>query len=509
MITTAKIVRVPNTCSLSFYKELGGVPLSLNSCNLGFDHSTFEAYVDKLMKEYEAPGVCVGIIHDGDVIYSKGFGFRDLERKLPVTPETVFGIASVSKSFTALAIMQLAERGALSVEHSVNKYLPDFDLPGAHSENAPKVSIHNLLTHTPGIPPLPSLNYAIIECTEPENADKHDVCEDVSELDKAGDKPSVKDPKGLLRFIANHDYDLLGLPGEYVSYSNDAYGLLGTVIELASGKEYEEYLQDNILKPLGMGHTTTRIEKLKQFPEVTRLYYKDSDDKLCTSQYWQEAPSFTACGFLKSNVRDLLSYVNLYLNNGTLGDKRIASRESISRMVTPYYPYILDRWYGYGFNIRPDYAGVTLIQHSGSLRGVSSNIGYIPEKSIGVVVLSNLTGFPASRVWLGAVNLLLGLPVEHPITQKEICQQPVSRLLKFAGTYSSGEGANIKVTLSGDHLEAKIDSKAYPVHTTGYDTAVVTIRGIENHVKFLFDCFGDVWALRYGSRIILKSPDEK
>ncbi len=469
-----------------------------------FDRSRFEAFTEKLMKEYEAPGVCVGIIHDGNVIYSKGFGMRDLERKLPVTPDTVFGIASVSKSFTALAIMQLAERGMLSVEHSVKKYLQDFDLPGPYSESAPKVTIHNLLTHTAGIPPLPSLTYAIIESTEPDNADKHAV----SQFDVGGEQPSVKNSKGLLKFISSHDYDLLGVPGEYVSYSNDAYGLLGTIIELVSGRKYEEYLQDNILKPLGMSHTTTRVDKLKRFAEVTRLYYKDKDDKLCMSQHWQEAPSFTACGFLKSNVRDLLSYVDLYLKSGTIGGNRIASRESISRMVTPYYPYILDRWYGYGFNIRPGYAGVTLIQHSGSLRGVASNIGYIPEKSIGVVVLSNLTGFPAGRVWLGAVNLLLGLPIEHPITEKEICPQPVSRLLKFVGTYSSGEGANIKIMLSGNQLEAEIDSKAYPVHTTGCDMAVVTIRGIENHIRFLFDSYGDVWALRYGSRTILRSRDE-
>jgi CubicO group peptidase (beta-lactamase class C family) len=479
---------------------LGGVSLSKDNTGF-FDHSTFEAFVDKLMKEYDAPGLCVGIISKGDMIYSKGFGYRNLEQKLPVTEETVFGIASVSKSFSALAIMQLAERGLLSVEHPVKRYLPGFGLPDNSAEW--KVNIHNFLTHTPGIPPLPSLNYGIIESTELDEKDREELSED----ELAPDRPSVEDTEGLLKFIANHDYQLLGRPGQYVSYSNDAYGLLGSIIELVSGKSYEDYLQENILMPLGMAHTTTRVDRIKELPDVTSLYYKDKDDNLCTSEHWQEAPSFTACGFIKSTVRDLLSYLNLYLNNGTVGANCIASPCSISRMVTPYYLYNPDVWYGYGFNIRPDYQGVTLIQHSGSLRGVASNIGYVPEKDFGVVVLCNLSGFPASKVWLGAVNLLLGLPVDNLTIKKEVCPQPVSRLLKFAGTYRSGEGAIIKVQLSEDKLEAEIDSKAYPVETTGWDTAVITVRGIESHVRFLFNPAGDVWALRYGSRIILKADD--
>ena len=149
-----------------------------------------------------------------------------------------------------------------------------------------------------------------------------------------------------------------------------------------------------------------------------------------------------------------------------------------------------------------------MIQHSGSLRGVASNIGYVPEKGIGAVVLCNLTGFPAAKVWLGAINLLLGLPVDNPLVKKEICPQPESQLLKLAGTYRSGEGANIVVRVKDGKLQAEVDDKVYPVETTGPDTAVVTIKQVENHVRFLFDWTGEVWALRYGSRLILKSREE-
>ncbi|HHX10794.1 MAG TPA: beta-lactamase family protein [Firmicutes bacterium] len=479
-------------------------------CNRDFDASKFEAFLKGLMEEYEAPGVAVGIIKDGRVIYSKGFGYRDHEQKLPVTPDTVFGIASVSKSFTALGIMQLAEKRLLAVEHPVKRYLPEFDLPGAESQHAWKITIHNFLTHTAGIPPLPSLTYSILAATKPDNASKEDAEKGKDDEEKpaeAGDRPSILDTGSLLKFMATHDYKLLGAPGEYVSYSNDAFGLLGTIIERVSGQEYEEYLQQNILGPLNMSHTTTRTDTLQNFQDVTRLYYKDKDDLLCVSDNWQEAPPLTACGFVKSNLTDLLAYVSMYLNNGIFQGQRVISPAGISRMVTPYHPYFPERWYGYGFIVRPDYAENTLIQHSGSLRGVASNIGWVPEKGIGAVVLSNLTGFPASKVWLGAVNLLLGLPVDNPLVKKEICPQPESQLLKLAGTYMSGEGANIVVRVKESKLEAEVDSKTYEVDTTGPDTAVVTIKGIENHVRFLFDSSGEAWALRYGSRLILRSRE--
>ena len=467
-----------------------------------FDRGAFESFVDEMMQIHKVPGVCVGIVYKGDVVYVEGFGYRDLENNLPVSGNTVFGIASVTKSFTALAVNQLSEKGLLSIEDPVRKYLPGFNVPDPRF--CGKILIHNFLTHTAGIPPLPSLNYAIIESTRPDEGDESQA----AGCDERRKSFRFKDVDGLCEFIATYEYKLLGAPGEFLSYSNDCFGLLGSIIEKTSGETYEDYLQEHILGPLGMGHTTTRLEKLQEFDEVTRLYYKDADDNLCVSDNWQVAPAFTACGFLKSSVFDLLPYVNLYINRGRANSFQIVSPTSVGRMVTPYYPYNPDQWYGYGFTVRPDYHGVTLVQHSGSLKGVASNIGYVPEKDLGVVVLSNMTGFPASKVWLGAVNLCLGLDVRTPITEKTVVSQPEARLLKFVGTYRSGEGACIRIHMVGDELKATIDSKTYSVEPTGPDTAVIVIEGVDNFIRLLTDCDGTVWALRYGSRIILKAEDD-
>lgn len=501
-----------------------------------FDAAVFESFVAKLIEEHGAPGVVAGVMVGGKVVYCRGFGYRDLEKKLPATPDTVFGIASVTKSFTALSLLQLAERSKLCLHHPVKRYLPEFDLPDPAM--ADRVTIHHFLTHTSGIPPLPSLEYAIAESmaeSEPnlttdsspsrycrardkDGGDERSEDEHGEEVKKSAvregpERPSVSTPEKLMHFIATHDYRLLGAPGEYVSYSNDAFGLLGTIIERVSGEDYETYLQEHVLSPLGMSRTTTRVEALAGFPEVTKLYYRDEQDKIRCTQRWSRAPAFTACGFLKSNVVDLLKYLNMYICGGKVvqpgsdrrGSQRVISEASISRMVTPCYPYPRDVWYGYGFNVRPGYGpGVTLVQHSGSLRGVASNIGFVPERQIGVAVLSNLTGFPSSKVWLGAVNLLLGLPVDHPLVATKEYHETPERMRKLCGRYRSGEGADIKVELKGGEITAQIESKEYPVKLTGPGTACVTIRGVDNHARFLFNPSGEVWAVQYGSRVILK-----
>jgi len=119
-----------------------------------------------------------------------------------------------------------------------------------------------------------------------------------------------------------------------------------------------------------------------------------------------------------------------------------------------------------------------------------------------------MSGFPESKVWLGAVNLFLGLDVETPVTEREIKPQPMDRLVKFVGTYRSGEGACVKLHIVDGEIKATVDSKTYSVYTTGPDTAVIDVDGVDDHIRLLTDYDGKVWALRYGSRVILKETDE-
>ena len=193
--------------------------------------------------------------------YFKGFGTRDLENNRPVTDQTVFGLASVTKSFTALAIMQLAERGLLSPQDPVTKYLPEF---GISQFDANAVTIEHLITHTAGIPPLPTLGYSIRGNTERDLAPKSD------EQEKPF--PRIDTIEQLLDYIAKGEYKMLGAAGSYLSYSNDTYGLLGEIIKSVSGQPYEEYVRQHILQPLGMSRSTFELDEIKAWDEIGRAH---------------------------------------------------------------------------------------------------------------------------------------------------------------------------------------------------------------------------------------------
>ena len=472
-----------------------------------FPAQQFEEFVSSVMAEHKMPGVAVSVVSGGEVIYKKGFGYRDQERGLPVTPNTMFGVASVTKSFTALAIMQLAEEGKLSLQDPIQKHVPGFDLPGGAGD---KVTIHHFLTHTSSLPPLPSLGYSIRGNTKPDpdaaEAAKSDP--DKSEPDKAEPvRPllPMDTYDELLGYLRNGDFALLGKPGEYCSYSNDGYGLLGAVVENASGVTYQEYVQKRILDPLMMSRSTLSLDWALERADVTTLYYKNEDQEIKHSANWQVAPPFLACGWLKSTVTDLANYLCMHAGGGVLGGRRLLSPDGIRTMRGQHHPYSRDRYYGYGLSNLAGYHGVTLVEHSGGLKGVSSNIGYVPEERIGVAVLCNLSGAPSGKVWLGAINLMLGLPVDTPRSVYRKDPWPEAELAKRTGKFKSGEGAEITVAAEEGKLMATVGKEKHEILRDSADFGVVTMNGQESEARFHFGEGGDLWAMGWGGRIIRKA----
>ena len=470
-----------------------------------FPAKEFEEFVKGVMAEHKIPGVSVSVIDRGEVIYKKGFGYRDEERGLPVTPSTIFGVASVTKSFSALAIMQLAESGRLSLQDPVRKYIPGFDLPGGGGGKA--VTIHHFLTHTASLPPLPTLGYSIRGNTkpDPETAAKEDPEKDA---DKSAEPENPMQPINtydeLTAFIRNGDFKLLGKPGEYCSYSNDGYALLGVIIEAASGEEYEDYMRKHILSPLEMGRSNFDLEWLHKRADVTHLYYKDEDQNIKHSSNWQVAPPFVPCGWLKSTVTDLANYLCMHAGGGVLGGRRLLSPGGIATMRGQHAPYSRDRSYGYGLSSLRDYHGVTLVEHSGGLKGVASNIGYVPEEHVGVAVLTNLSGAPSGMIWLGAVNLLLGLPVDTLRSEYRREPWPEAELLPRTGKFVSGEGAKITIAAEEGKLMASIAKEKHEILRDTAEFGVVTVKGQDTEVRFRFGADGKLWAVGWGGRIIHK-----
>ncbi|MBX5476970.1 MAG: beta-lactamase family protein, partial [Clostridia bacterium] len=336
----------------------------------------YEEYGRKLLEPYGTPGASVAIAEDGRMTYHHGFGYRDAEERLPITPDTVFGIGSITKSFTAMCIMKLQEAGKLSVYDPVVRYLPEFRTPDP--ELTRQMTIHHFLTHTSGLPPLPSLMRALARSMrEDPDVDQPEARKRIEEAEP------VDTYEQLLECIANTPFELLGPPGEFFSYSNDAYALLGAIVARVSGQSFTEYLRKEILEPAGMTSTTMDVPEGPAFPDVSSLYIekeKDGKEWIKKSPVWWQAPAMDAAGFLRSSARDMLRYLEIFRTGGRVGDRRILSEESVREMTAPRVQVSPTMYYGYGLMITPDYHGVTLVEHGGNVKGVSAYMSVVPER---------------------------------------------------------------------------------------------------------------------------------
>lgn len=456
----------------------------------------YERYAAGVLERYGAPGMAVAVARDGRIIYEAGLGWRDREKRLPATPDTIFGIGSVTKSFTCMAIMQLVDEGRLSVDDPVVRYLPEFSVPNRAYRDA--ITIHHFMTHTSGLPPLPSLGYALARSLE-----RDPQAARLRGHRHVQNPPVIIDTaEQLLEFIAQHDFELLGPPGAVFSYSNDAYALLGTIIERVSGQRYEDFVTRRILEPLGMTRSTFDAGALATMEPVTTLYAQSpGDDQVFAAPVWWDAPAMTAAGFLRSTVQDLLKYMEVYRRNGTVNGERILSPGSVARMTRPYVRFAPGQYYGYGLMVAPNYRGLTLVEHGGNIKGVAAWVGVVPEADVTAAVLLNMTGVPASDLMLSAMNAPLGLPLETRRVQYPDWQPEPGQVDPLLGTYRSGEGMEVTFGRDDAGLYARLDGRRHPARLVAPRLAVIRVKDAEEPVEFLVEG-GVARAVAYHLRIL-------
>lgn len=397
-----------------------------------------EDFVLEKMGETRLPGLSLALIQDGEVVYRRGFGFRDLEQGLPATPRTLFGIGSVTKSFTCLAIMQLQEKGLLSVDDPVDRYVPLEVRPGGEV-----IRLRHLMSHSSGIP---ALAYA-------EATIRHRQGSSDRWLPLGG-------YEDMLRFVNGAGGWTQGRPGERWFYLNEGYVLLGSVIERVSGQPYQDYIRDRILTPLGMMRSYFGRADVEGDGDAATPYLITKDKTHLRGQYLYGR--VTSDGGLVSNVEDMASYVMMYLSGGMGPNGRLVEADSLRAMQTPVVPLPLRRgehraspptgYYGYGLSIYPDFFGHTLVGHGGSVLVSTAYMAFVPERGIGTVMLANGSGYPMQHFAYCAIALMLG---EDPWRVPGL---RVERLLdRLAGTYETYQktfGASVR--RAGDFLVLEI-----------------------------------------------------
>ena len=438
------------------------------------DWTAFEEYVDQVMKEDHIVGAAVAIANGKEVLYAKGFGVKNVASGEPVTPGTIFGCASVSKSFTAVAITQLADQSKLSVDDPVVKHIPEFRLIG--EEDMDDVKVRHLLSHTTGLPPMRRR-------------------EDVTGFEKH------------VEYLATEQYELLGEPGEYFSYANDAFLLNGFIIQRLSGQLYRRYMTGHVLDAIGMNRSTYNLEELQKLSDVSTPYVYNKKTGQHEEKPWPVLGTYEVGGGVRSCVVDLMKYGQVYLNGGVAaGGQGIVSRKGLEKMRRPVYQVGRKTHYCLGLQVTPGYAGkgITLVEHGGGQPGVSSNFGFVPEEGITVAVLTNVTGVPAGAIWLAAVNTAVGLPLDTKRSVETEWNAPPEHLAKLAGAYVSAEDGNIAILMEDGALKLKMADEEFPLKASDERTLFFEAMGQQQVLRFYFDEKKDAdkpWAVLAHSRM--------
>ena len=374
-----------------------------------------ERRVDELilpmMEENKAIGLTVAVVRDGEIKHLKGYGHADRETETPVDPRHhLFRIASITKTFTATAIMQLQEQGLIDPEADVNGYLKDFAIPETFGR---PVTVKDLLAHRGGFEGHANFIYAA----------------DPSRYRRLGEY--------LAETVPTRVYP----PGERTSYSNWGYSLLGRVIETASGQSWEDYIEDHILKPLGMNATTARQPLGPDDPRsmdralqtrLASIYVVEGD----AHESWRYELLLAAPGgSMSSTAADMARYMMAHLNEGALDDVRILKPESAAAMRERIYPGRPGVDYGYGFRLL-NIGQYDVIRHDGGIGSSKSMMMMVPDLNFGVFISSN-GAVRTTLMYDAAVSLvrqLAGNVVETPAPALPMSAEEVAN---FTGAYVS------------------------------------------------------------------------
>jgi len=343
------------------------------------DTDAIDAYIESEMRASRLPGLALGIIQDGEIVYLKGYGSAG--RGEPVTPETPFIIGSLSKSFTAVAVKQLVEAGKLELDAPVQGYLPWFTMAGDYDPG--EITVRHLLVQTSGIPNLAG----------------------VTTLAEDSARSLEQEVRDLNATALEHR------PGEAYIYSNANYLILGLLIEEVTGRSYSDPVRSEILDPLDMGNSYLSRQE-GEAGEMAAGHVRWFGFTSETDVQYLE--SSLPAGFIISSAEDMCNYLLMHLNQGHYGGVEVLSKESVETM---YQPGAATDEGGYAMGLLKRKAGdTTIMNHDGSTQGFNAAMAFSPEEQWGVVVLTNTSGqieIPAGAITMGVADFLMGNELQN------------------------------------------------------------------------------------------------
>jgi YD repeat-containing protein len=461
----------------------------------------FDDFVNQALKDWKVPGVAVAVVQGGKVMLLKGYGYRDLEKQLPVTQDTLFAIGSITKSFTVTTLGMEMDECKVDWDKPVRDYLPAFKMYDPVLTE--QMMIRDLITHRSGLP-------------------RHDMVWYSSDF-------SREDIISRLRYLEPNK----PLRSTF-QYNNLMFMTAGYIAGLLNNKTWEDTIRERILSPLGMKGTNFSLKDSQNSPDFALPYRKGNDVKAEVKRmpFDEQCPDRCAigpAGEINSSVADMSRYVLFHLNKGKLEGKAMLSENNAIQMQTPQmvlqgtpdYKEESETSYGMGFFIS-QYRGHKRVEHGGNLDGFSAELAFLPNDGIGVVVLTNLdgTGLPGAIAW-NVFDRLLGLD-QVPWSQRYLQQEikgreseqeakskgyvphkmdthPSHDLKDYVGDYGNPGYGVVSVAADGSGFKLKINKITESVMHLHYDVFQVPDAPFDPFAKlkvsFFSDANGDISTL--------------
>lgn len=455
-------------------------------------------FVTETMKDWKVPGLALAVVQNGKVILIKGYGYRDLEKKLPVTPNTLFAIGSITKSFTVSTLGMEMDEGKVDWDKPVRDYLPTFKL--FTPELSEQVTIRDLITHRTGLP-------------------RHDFLWYTSDF-------SREDTIRRLQYLEPSK----PLRSTFI-YNNLMFMTAGYIAGQLNGTSWEDAIAQRIFKPLGMTGTNFSNLDSQNSPDFAEPYRKGSDLKaeLKRIPFDEQCPNRCAigpAGEINSNVTDMSKYLLFHMNHGKVDGKQLLSENNSLQMQNSQmamqgespFKEMGAGSYGMGFMLST-YRGHKTVEHGGAIDGFTANFAFMPDDKIGIVVLNNLNGSPVPTIiTMNIYDRLLGLDQvswsqrflaseaggknaekeakDKGFSPRKSGTHPSHDLKDYLGDYSNPGYGTITIEADGDAFKMTMNKVTRKLEHYHYDQFQVPEDPLDQFQKmrvfFLTDSDGDI-----------------
>lgn len=394
--------------------------------------AAIERALDDKRKELGIPGISLVIVKDDQVIYLKGLGVKDFDKKLPVTPDTRFAIGSASKAFTSMLAVMSADEGKLSLDDSPKKFLPYFTL--RDPDAAAKITMRDLLSHRSG------LNRT-----------------DLAMVSGVFNREELIKVAGMAKPTARL--------GEKFQYQNVMYTAAGEAIAKSQNSTWEKLIATRIFKPLGMKNSDTSVAEMQKSRDYSLGYDYNPTTKETRTLPQREIAAAAPAGAINSSARDMAQWLRLMLSNGSINGRRLVSEKGYNELVSKQINVGGSIDYGLGWFLRV-WNGHKVVEHGGNIDGFNAQVAFMPDQTLGFVLLTNVTASPLGGIAMNTIwQNLVGAPKTVTDGPTATASDPKAEI----GSYLlKAAGVNFEVTMKDDKLTLSVPGQpAYPLKNIG------------------------------------------